>query len=148
MSNSHISPLPPLSDDDHPVEFIVEGKDMKSGVWRRLFVHANGKNAAIENALQRGVEASTVREAHPEERPKTGIDAPQREFGVAGFLSIIVGVLGALTIPFALLMRGEMPTFALVTGIAGVALLLYGVVGTAVLLMLHLYNRHSRVSVA
>lgn len=156
MGGSHISPLPGTTkaptardsqrvpeagDEERPVDFIVEGKDEKSGVWRRLFVHADGKNAAIERARDRGVEAHTVREAHPEERPKTGIDAPQREFGAAGVFSIVVGVLGAITIPFALALRAEMPTFAIVTALAGVALMLYGVGGTVAFLALHMHNR-------
>lgn len=147
-SHDSLSPHTQPGDESHPVDFIVEGKDMKTGVWRRLFVHADGKNAAMEVATERGVEAHTVREAHSEERPETGADAPQREFGVAGFLSLIVGVLGALTIPFALTMRGEMPTFALVTGVAGVLLLLYGLVGTSVFYAMHLHNRRHHAGVA
>lgn len=149
MGASHISPIPDttgLVDESHPTDFIVEGKDSGSGVWRRLFVHADTKNDAIELALDRGVEAHTVREAHPEERPKTGIDAPQREFGAAGVFSIFVGVLGAVTIPFALALRGEMPTFSTVTAIAGAALLLYGACGTLAFLALHLHNRKSRAA--
>lgn len=147
-SQTSLSPHTQPGDETHPVDFIVEGKDMTSGVWRRLFVHADGKNAAMQVASDRGVEAHTVREAHPEDRPETGPDAPQREFGVAGFLSVIVGLLGALTIPFALTMRAEMPTFALVTGIAGVLLLVYGLVGTGVFYAMHLRNRRQRAGVA
>ncbi len=134
----------PETDEDHPTEFIVEGRDRATQVWRRMFVQADDKNTAMKQAGDRGVEVELVREARAAERPKEGIDAPQREFGFGGVMSFALGVLGVLSVAIALLMRSESPSFALIVGILGTVLAIYGVAGTSAFWALSRANRDSR----
>ncbi len=134
----------PDTDEDHPTEFIVEGRDRATQVWRRMFVQADDKNDAMTQAGDRGVAVEIVREARPAERPMEGIDAPQREFGFGGVMSFALGVLGVLSVAIALLMRSESPSFAIVVGILGAVLTLYGIAGTSAFWALSRANRDSR----
>lgn len=132
------------TDEDHPTEFIVEGRDRQTQIWRRMVVHADDKNEAVALAQDRGVSPELVREAKPAERPMTGIDAPQREFGFAGVMSVALTVLGVLSVAIALIMRDTSPAFALVVGIIGALITIYGVVGTTVFWVLSGMNRDAR----
>jgi hypothetical protein len=130
--------------EDHPTEFIVEGRDRATKVWRRMFVQADDKNAAVTQAGERGMSVELVREAREAERPMTGIGAPQRQFGFGGVMSLAIGILGVLSIAIALVMRSESQTFALLVGILGAVLTVYGIVGTTVFWTLSRANRDSR----
>lgn len=130
--------------EDHPTEFIVEGRDRQTRIWRRMVVHADDKNTAIGIAENRGVAPELVREARAAERPKTGIDAPQREFGFGGVMSIALTVLGVLSVAIALIMRDTSPSFAIVVGIIGALITIYGVVGTTTFWVLSRANRDAR----
>lgn len=132
------------TDEDHPTEFIVEGRDRQTQIWRRMVVHAEDKNEAVDIAQDRGVAPELVREAKQAERPMTGIDAPQREFGFGGVMSVALTVLGVLSVAIALIMRDTSPTFALVVGIIGALITIYGVVGTTVFWVLSRMNRDTR----
>lgn len=132
----------PSGDEEHPTEFIVEGRDRSTQVWRRMFVQAGDKNEAIADAGERGVDVELVREARPSERPKTGIDAKQREFGIGGVMAFALGIMGVLTLAVAIVMRSESPGFALAAGILGVLLVLYGVAGTTAFWILSRVNKH------
>jgi len=133
-----------MTDEDHPTEFIVEGRDRRTRIWRRMQVHAHDKNAAIADAVERGVEVELVREAYSAERPQEGLDAPQREFGFGGAVAIAIGAAGVLSIAIALIMRQDSPTFALVVGILGAFFTLYGVIGALVFWTLSRTNRNAR----
>lgn len=130
--------------EDHPHEFIVEGQDRSTRVWRRIFVTAADKNAAVSQADERGISPELVREARSAERPLTGADAPQREFGFGGVMSFTLGIVGVLSFAIAVLMRNESPSFALVVGILGAVLALYGVAGTTAFWVLSRANRDAR----
>jgi hypothetical protein len=130
--------------EDHPTEFIVEGRDRQTQIWRRMVVHADDKNEAVDIAQERGVAPELVREAKPAERPMTGIDAPQREFGFGGVMSVALTVLGVLSVAIALIMRDTSPSFAIVVGIIGALITIYGVVGTTAFWVLSRANRDAR----
>ncbi len=130
--------------EDHPTEFIVEGRDRQTQIWRRMVVHADDKNAAVGIAQDRGVSPELVREAVSAERPMSGIDAPQREFGFGGVMSVALTVLGVLSIAIALIMREGTPTFGLAVGIIGALITIYGIVGTTVFWVLSRANRDAR----
>lgn len=134
----------PDTHEDHPTEFVVEGRDRQTQIWRRMLVHADDKNGAISIAQDRGVLPELVREANAAERPKTGIDAPQREFGFGGVMSVALTVLGILSVAIALIMRDASPTFALVVGIIGAIITVYGVAGTTAFWVLSRANRDAR----
>lgn len=123
-------------DERHPTQFVVEGRDMQTRTWRRIVIDADDKNAAVEDATDRGLNVELVREADPQERPKTGIEAPQREFGMGGRASVATMLAGILSIVIAILMRNTSPPFAVVVGILGGVITLYGLVATIVFWLL------------
>ncbi|MGP1310026.1 MAG: hypothetical protein ACTS27_07515 [Phycisphaerales bacterium] len=142
MANDPRTHKPPSTapDEAHPTEFIVEGRDRATQVWRRMFVTGNDKNQAMDKAVEMGVDVELVREARSEERPDTGINAKQREFGIGGVMAFALGIMGVLTLAVAGVMRTESPGFALAAAILGVLLMLYGVAGTTAFWVLSRMN--------
>lgn len=144
LHNTKAHAMPAETHEDHPTEFIVEGRDRATQVWRRMFVQADDKNAAMRQAGERGVDVELVREAREAEKPMTGSDAPQREFGFGGVMSFAIGILGVLSIAIALVMRSESPAFSLLVGVLGAVLTVYGIAGTTAFWVLSRANRDSR----